>query len=68
MGQRNLIFLPLLAPIIAPDSSGDKTLLQAGVLYGSLLRLGFTHDRTLDCMRDVESFDIEAAFHWVGTF
>lgn len=43
----------------------EKALLKMGIAYGVLMRLGFSEDRTLECMRTIPNFELDDAFDWV---
>lgn len=58
-----------LATQISPlDDPLDKILLRVGITYGVLMRLGFTEDRVLECLKASQSFELDEAFDWVRIF
>lgn len=52
-------------PLLALDDSLEKALLRVGIAYGVLMRLGFTEDRVLECLKALSSFELDEAFEWV---
>lgn len=43
----------------------ERVLLRVGITYGVLMRLGFTEDRVLECLKALPSFELDEAFDWV---
>ncbi|EJT99916.1 P-loop containing nucleoside triphosphate hydrolase protein [Dacryopinax primogenitus] len=43
----------------------EKVLAKMGITYGTLRRLGFSEERTLECMKEIAGVDLDEALDWL---
>jgi ATP-dependent RNA helicase DHX29 len=48
--------------LVGPE---DKFIGKLGVTYGVLRRLGFSEDRTIECLKSIKGIELEEAYEWL---